>query len=1658
MAKQGSLRKCDNFESLLQEIGLIKYFPKKLGVCDAIQFRDIIEDAPQNSELYPFLILQKIMAFDSQCRIPFKISNETQESNDSHDTMQSSKESHGVKSDSHGAKSSKESNDAKLDESSDSESDESDNGDSIHPMDGLLALIYCCDDFLRQDIFNRMATCQIALPLLLPDPYTGELTMLLWAMRTIVKEFALPDDKTCNNRIVKIPMPLVSFLRVGSHDISKSEIMNETMCNKGSDNRNQPFFDYNSPGGTNKKFLVKGLVEISWYLPGIQTKLFPNPVAFVNLRGDASDPQLEKQVHFLCDISAVNVLLLSSDIFKEDATREGAINLLKKLSRAPGKSIVIKTKKDKKLEKVISEAVGESLYQSKFEVLKHERSKTLLFDKLKVMLTSMIISDTCKAVSLSSIAYDSEFALDEHDCKCATGQEIMKKIYSVVESCNVCISKPEGSVKGLLPHKSRKDLLPLQSPDLWHKWASLDKEQYRQKRKPKTGIIMAHHGEQKSIQAKEYSEQLQIQMESLQRQQYDKVKRQENDGNAIPQLLPLFIDALRTADKMVLCYFMRWLKINLDDLSRELLTPLYAKLFELRSRLCEAQDEGNENKERTCIQKLQEINSKMISASFGVEHLMREVGQMYETVAEYEDVTQPECSVRDLPQIAAQLMLYDGFALELLDGEASNMPKNWISAVFTSLAKLLKGESDSDPEVFVLSVLGIQSSGKSTLLNTVFGVQFAVSAGRCTRGAFMQLIPVHSSLHEKTKVQYLLLIDTEGLRAPELDRQEALEHDNELATFVIGIANQTLINIRGEVAGEIEDVLNAAVIAFMRMSEVSLKPSCHIIHQNVPAVGAEEKLMQGRLKTKEKLDKMTKAAAKEMDLESKYKLFNDAIRFHHRKDVSEFVGLWNGELPMAHICSGYSKRAQQLKVNIIEIIKQFRSRNTLPLLRSHLEKLWNAILQEDFVFTFQNIYEIVAYKAVEVKYSDCACKFMTEMNVQQQAAEYELYGCTPTDLDTTLEKHTRLFEISALKSFKKYEQEMNDFFKEDDLMLKWKQETEMRLKNLHKELERNAKETAMQLYQARIDLNEAERERESISMKIKEEVSKLTEIIGHKKCSEEELTALFDDKVNNLIVNMKLSPFIMPDIPRVVEECIIKFFPVQLSNIRAKVCENEGTRKFEIEEKHIMIKKTSMLQKTISLLWKSPLKHGFIQKANSYTCQTFDEIENFLKLMKKMEKNFSSQLVTDILKLVQKRSKMQIKEFEFTDIYEVEVAVAACRIALPVFEEFAHNFKRRYDPHVFVVEEMKPNFRRLFLDTVNKVNFEKTAAERLCSQMKRPMEKYIFQSLPTLIFKEVTSSFVWTKHKQTFIGKILLEMGKELDEKSGFFLCIDFLTNPRYSFEYWAKLFIENYCHSGTPSHLSVMAKNELNKTIDFLIKKAESTSQTLSQLEKVYIHMWIKHFHTEISSTIKIPLSDLNMYVQDQELTHLEFFTDHVKKELENFRSVLCQNVTYSQTQERESVHEMVVKKVAGCIEQCPFCGAQCEHTNSDHLSGKYNIPHKTQHRINAFGYCEWAKNQTAVLEVCTKLVTTDHMFSSVATKGKNHPVSIYHELYPDWVIPQNKSGEASLYWKWFIGKYSDSFEAYFNFAKTDIPKQWKKIEWNKVKRWLVTEYDITC
>ena len=232
------------------------------------------------------------------------------------------------------------------------------------------------------------------------------------------------------------------------------------------------------------------------------------------------------------------------------------------------------------------------------------------------------------------------------------------------------------------------------------------------------------------------------------------------------------------------------------------------------------------------LTEIETLHKRIVDASLGLEHLLRELGQVYEAIQTLQNPNDQKFQkYSQLPKVAAELLI-NGHPLELMDGDAAHIPLKWVIAVISEVKVLLK-----NPRVFVLSVLGLQSTGKSTLINTTFGLQFNVSAGRCTRGAFMQLVPISDELRCEVKCDYILVVDTEGLRAPELEPQKMQQHDNELATFAIGIANETMINIYGETPGDMDDILQTAVHAFIRMKSVNLHPSCQFVHQNVTAVG-----------------------------------------------------------------------------------------------------------------------------------------------------------------------------------------------------------------------------------------------------------------------------------------------------------------------------------------------------------------------------------------------------------------------------------------------------------------------------------------------------------------------------------------------------------------------------------------------------------------------------------------------------------------------------------------------------------------------------------------------------------------------------------------------------------------------------------------------------
>ena len=151
----------------------------------------------------------------------------------------------------------------------------------------------------------------------------------------------------------------------------------------------------------------------------------------------------------------------------------------------------------------------------------------------------------------------------------------------------------------------------------------------------------------------------------------------------------------------------------------------------------------------------------------------------------------------------------DGNALEIIDGDIDSIE----ISTFTSVISWVQSLKNNNNKLLVVTIMGPQSSGKSTLLNFLFGARFHVSAGRCTKGLNAMLLRTD---FEETKE--ILILDSEGIFS--IERNDPM-YDRRLTIFCMSVSNLLMINIRGELNIEIQKVLQVAIYALKRIAEVN---------------------------------------------------------------------------------------------------------------------------------------------------------------------------------------------------------------------------------------------------------------------------------------------------------------------------------------------------------------------------------------------------------------------------------------------------------------------------------------------------------------------------------------------------------------------------------------------------------------------------------------------------------------------------------------------------------------------------------------------------------------------------------------------------------------------------------------------------------------------
>ncbi|XP_069840738.1 up-regulator of cell proliferation-like [Dendropsophus ebraccatus] len=1468
---------------------------------------------------------------------------------------------------------------------------------SIHPLDILCVLLHCSNPFLQQEIITKMSMCQFAVPLLLPPGDGPDFTFMLWAMRDIVKKWrpeSLADSKGFReDNVVNIEMPIFSFVRMGTNKLSKSKVLNQVL--NPAQQHHDFFIHDNMEGGNIERKISDGLVEMSWYFPCGKSDVFSEPIAVANLRGDLETNW--EQFTFLTRISSAIFIFIESICERQlrllSSCNPNDTKFYFLVTPGPGKDVDSETQKHLK-----NLMVNLNICKKQFIVKKSKANDAEYVRNIQNSI-EQILKEHHKNSSLENVKAQRSglhIDVDEDLSECQKARACALNITSVI---------------GKVDEYKKKEL-NLQE-ELWKELSKIEKELCRM-----TNL--------KGRDVQQYQAELIEQRISLHKEQ------NEHD---LSEGIMLFINAITHLSQDERQYFLKWMKLELEAISRHNVSALQSEYKEK----C-----GNKSNN---LEDLKLIDQKITDSSLGIEHFLRELGQFYEAECSMIKRTLlPEHRIQfvGLPKIASDLLL-DGFPLELIDGDASNIPLQWITDVLTELDKKTGGRC----RMRVITVLGVQSTGKSTLLNTMFGLQFPVASGRCTRGAFMTLIKVKENFQEEIGCEFILVIDTEGLKAPELASLEnSYEHDNELATLVVGLSDITIVNMAMENTTEMKDILQMVVHAFLRMKEIGKKPNCQFVHQNVSDLSAHDKNMRDRKKLLEQLNEMTKIAAT-MEKKIGITSFSDVMDYDPEKHNWYIPGLWHGVPPMAPVNFGYSENVYKLKQDLLTFMKTPNAPCNIPDFIVWVESLWSAVKHEKFIFSFRNSLVAEAYGNLSMQFSLWEWEFqkkvyklinITENNIKNQMAECLDKEQYMNDL------HQILLE-GENKMLEQLENYFDNKMENAHLVERYREDFRLSVTFLKKELERKA----IGKYEKAVSLQKGKSEVQSIQNKsqqlIEEKITELLEVGRHKKHKmttlelELEFEKMWEETMSSVQIG-RIKQFNVGQamLQRVINDLSSKGSAVtqRLVKIMQLPCDQ---RTFQVDKNHID-------QSWISRV-KSWFNYDPYVSLQEFADSLIEMCNDYIIERKNSDEDYDDTYCQKLLQKINRKLRQKdIKKLHFSSQFELDIKVFIFGKAAPVFQEMHDRFVQKNDPRIRL-DELKPQYFSTFINMFKEKDQGQSRAKQFCDQCLQPaITQYVYSHLGERIVDDILhSSDNKIFSTRTFFQYTMLE---NLLEEMSFQKYVQYLL----SYKKFSKQWIINYILKKYNNPLSL--KEFYENILSSICEKIQNVLQDETCVRSKDISQFFSNLCGNLRAELVIPQNELKVIVfgntsdVGQFSSDVQsFLADTNEQILSELRSMSLESVLSRVTLKPQ---DELLKKVIGCGHQCPFCKVPCEAGGGDHKKHFASV-----HRPKGLGRYRNHYNKKLVLDICSSAVVSDAAFRNSDTDWKRHPYKEYRIYYPDWSIQPDPSIQSSDYWKYIFVRFNKELAHEYKAKPAELPSIWREITKEQALLSLQKTFNIT-
>ncbi|XP_074073582.1 interferon-induced very large GTPase 1-like [Macrotis lagotis] len=1554
--------------ALARRLGLQHYYPRKMGQADfhLIYKASVHDSQPVSEKQLPFYFLQKLLMLDYRLR--YLVCKDDGNTMTSGTMTPTSLE----------------------DDTPDFYTDLFDDNNSlsfllstgqphIHPMDTQMMIFHCADDFMRQYISNKLSICQFALPLVVPNPCSSQIEFPLWSLSKIKRSWRQVEKSegedtviNFNNQLMcQVPIPIVSFIRVvNSASSSKSQILNSLL----SKHKHDAFFHRHCRGSNKSCLLMGGMVEISWFCPGGRDEdRFERCIAFINLHGDAKD--YEKQLRFLQEIASVTVILVSASDKSERTTK-----MIQDLWKSAKPLVYLLDDKDK--------TMGNDSGQ-KVRIGIRNRNEAELMDELTSVIKRLLKSSGpfLSLEDCANVARQHGFLVDVDRKECQEAKEKAQALMALMKEMKLS--------------EMKENLLPLQG-ELWHKWCKKDKELY-------------HLQEKGNRSLEQHKSEIEKEKQIIRQTQLNRAFPLNKLMRSVLEILQFHSEK----DNSTELYFLQWLSTFMNNLTRDHLEKLQKRYNQLWSLLLAENQKGSKSASFNIHQmELEAISKEIRNSSLGIEHLLREFGQIYEALEE--SLSQVDTVFFSLPQIAAHLMV-SGYPIELMDGDACYVPLKWVAAIFDRLIVKI-----GDKKLFVLSVLGLQSTGKSTLLNAMFGLQFNVSAGRCTRGAYMQLLKVEETLWEELGFAYVLVVDTEGLRALELT-SKLQNWDNELATFVIGLGNLTLINIFGENPSEIQDILQIAVQAFLRMKQVNISPSCLFVHQNVGEITAKVQNMEGRRQLQQRLDEMAATAAKQEQY-SDISRFSDVIQFDVSTHVYYFAHLWEGDPPMAPPNPTYSHDIQELKRRILLTAKKESKGSILKMseVKVRIHDLWKALVNENFIFSFRNTREVMAMIKLETMYNNWTWNLRSLMLGLQNQLTNQIQNGEIQDLQRSST------EAKIAEKYEAIRQELQRYFEEDqenEILIQWKGNFENKLKNLREALVSESIRKSNDLLSFRKGQDKLHKKKSEYEKELLLRSRDVALSLKGNELSEEELRETFFQLWTKWVyeVSSNSPPAEDPNIDSDLEDIFLEHFK-QEHNVASKLGAYPKSKGFSIDcKKHVtMKKKFNVYTPSIAECDKKII----MQTTQNIISLVTETIESKLR----MGSDYDISYFHEILRLIDKKIDSASSEARhpFTNEYKIDLSLYLCRKAAANFKEMHMAFKRAHDP-VTYLENKREDFFTSFRISCQGATSITAFADFLWNKLTASLRIAILKKISLDLAGEIRANCpAFNGNRSNLEKHILISLATE----ENFDNYWEYIHSPKQFFNNYIEKEIKTYCRNKGNEKLAKFLINSL-EFFKRVILSAIHEASLVAKDQHNSVSVWLDTLCNHLGYHLTLPRGDLRS-IEHQEITDIEFLKEAMNEHLDTrIQGEACDSTFIEKIV--PEINAMLFDQLSGCWNQCPFCKAICTNTVINHCED-HNVPF---HRSQAVSGHKWHETDEFAIDFCTSYVASDINFR--LDDDRHIPYKTYRHAggeYATWNITPDTS--AQPYWKWFVCHFRSEIETHYNIrfkGRGQIPDAWFRI-----------------